>query len=1193
MMKGKSEFSQFFPVTATLTGLLIFFCTSTLYADTSSLVKDINLTPGTMDVDITYASSQTRHVEFNGIVYFAGGGPGNGTELWRTDGTASGTYLVKDIAPGELSSSPAGFKILNGTVYFSAEDGAHGRELWKTDGTEQGTALVKDINPGLSGSHPESFFSYNGKLLFRAYSPGAYKELWHTDGTSEGTQLLKDISPNGSSFPSGFIIYKSEVYFNALGPSTTSYERYGFWKTDGTVEGTVNLNDLFASVEFLNPKGFVEVGGILYFASNGGLWRTDGTETGTYLIKQVSPSGSIDPNYLLNVNGTLFFVGDDDVYGDELWVSDGTEAGTRMVKDIRTGSAMSFPTNFAILGDFLYFRANSAENGTELWKSDGTEEGTQLVADVVPGTGGSSATPMMVLNDKLYFQARDANERPWLWQTDGTPAGTSVVTALDFGSYAQIPSIGYPHEFVLNGRLYFTVDYYYGLTALWLTDGTTAGTQTFPPAASASAFESQAGFLLPSQFTGLGGEVFFTANDGVYGVELWKTDGSFSGTQLVKDIMPGPGSSNPSQLQVMNGILYFVASTSGTSSGDGLWRSDGTEAGTYRVGNVIPDRPADSILDQNNLTVFNNKLYFRGSTTLSGIPSHLWESDGTDAGTIPLSSRITMPDVQTPAFMTVVNTIMFFSADGSSGYELYKFDGSNVQLVKDLLNGLTGGILTRPANLVATDNLIIFQKEQSEVGQLLFRSDGTANGTYSLKKIDPFYNNMLAVVYTYDGQLTAVGNDVYFLTQNETGIRQLWKTDGTLAETTKLAVFDNYPNTYTEISNLTAVGNKLFFRGFRIDHGYELWVSDGTLSGTRMVKDIRPGPESSGIDSLAEIDGVLYFAASGEQGNEIWKSDGTEAGTVMVADVIPGSSSSSPRDFFKIEQGILHNAYTPMEGRELRILSTSPLPLPPPINNAPEIAVIDNQVVNENALISFTVTASDIDHTMPSLGVTNLPQGASFIDNGDGTGSFEWQTNYESAGDYLDLTFTATDAIDNNLSVSTTMNITVVNVNRAPELGVIADQIVEQGNLVEFSVNANDPDGTIVALSATGLPASAELIDHGDSSGSFSWDTTNAPIGNIQVTVLASDGNLEDSQVVTITVESPPIILPDPEPTDQDDPIESTPEPPTTESPGSSEPDNTNSENNKDDSGAGSMGLLVLLLGLVYGLRVYRYSESI
>ncbi len=78
----------------------------------------------------------------------------NGIELWKSDGTSSGTVLVKDINPSAGSGLPKTLTNVNGALYFSANDGTNGYELWKSDGTSAGTVLVNDLNPGTGASSP-------------------------------------------------------------------------------------------------------------------------------------------------------------------------------------------------------------------------------------------------------------------------------------------------------------------------------------------------------------------------------------------------------------------------------------------------------------------------------------------------------------------------------------------------------------------------------------------------------------------------------------------------------------------------------------------------------------------------------------------------------------------------------------------------------------------------------------------------------------------------------------------------------------------------------------------------------------------------------------------------------------------------------------------------------------------------------
>src|SRR5262249_18091383 len=131
------------------------------------------------------------------IVFFTAESLFDGRELWKTDGTSTGTVLVKDIGPGSgFSSNPSFLTPVGSTLYFSAFDAA--TELWKSDGTTPGTVMVKRINtadPALHGSRPSALTSFNGNLYFMASDGIHGTELWKSDGTEAGTMLVKDLQP--------------------------------------------------------------------------------------------------------------------------------------------------------------------------------------------------------------------------------------------------------------------------------------------------------------------------------------------------------------------------------------------------------------------------------------------------------------------------------------------------------------------------------------------------------------------------------------------------------------------------------------------------------------------------------------------------------------------------------------------------------------------------------------------------------------------------------------------------------------------------------------------------------------------------------------------------------------------------------------------------------------------------------------
>ena len=184
-------------------------------------------------------------------------------------------------------------------------------------------------------------------------------------------------------------------------------------------------------------------------------------------------------------------------------------------------------------------------------------------------------------------------------------------------------------------------------------------------------------------------------------------------------------------------------------------------------------------------------------------------------------------------------------------------------------------------------------------------------------------------------------------------------------------------------------------------------------------------------------------------------------------------------------------------------------------NVDPVLATIGAQSTSEDVNLNFGVSSTDINLDPIVLTASPLPSGASFVDNGNGTGTFNWTPDFTQSGGY-NVTFRATDS--SGAEDSEVVPITVLNVNRAPTISVPGSQSVDEGTSLNFGVSATDPDLTTPALSAFNVPVNATFLDNGDGTGTFDFNPDTTQAGVYNVSFIASDGSSADTGVVQITV---------------------------------------------------------------------------
>jgi ELWxxDGT repeat protein len=472
--------------------------------------------------------NHSANVEMNGKFYFAGINASAGSELWVTDGTDAGTYLVKDIKPGPAGSNLSvpnerGIcPVVNNILYFLADDGVNGSQLWKSDGTEAGTQMVKVIrNGGLNEvgfpSISDSNFHVGDNFYFIANDGTHGLELWKTRGTSATTQLVADLNPGPGS--------------TQFGPSCLS------------------------------------LCGVLVFMANNGqtgmeLWRTAGSAENTFLLKDIAPgpnSSLNDDNDQLNsltfknrIYFTAFEGGAQNYENEQMWVTDGTPAGTKRVTNsnyMNGGFHAALANNgshAAIKGGQFYFIVNNYENiQTSLWASNGTTAGTYMVKpinEVEPEWGPDYRTPVArILMPVIGFSESEITQTLF--------RGTSFFMVADDGIHKR---------------------------QLWISDGTNNGTVMLsinPVGHGVDSSQDMRDFY----YFYTAGYLYFSGIDTAHGEELWRSNGTQGGTGLVYDVLPGQASSGIGFLGVANGVNLVFSG------------SDGAKQNIYSLGEGVRD----------------------------------------------------------------------------------------------------------------------------------------------------------------------------------------------------------------------------------------------------------------------------------------------------------------------------------------------------------------------------------------------------------------------------------------------------------------------------------------------------------------------------------------------------------------------------------------------------------------------------
>jgi ELWxxDGT repeat protein len=819
-------------------------------------------------------------------------------------------FLVADLATEATSTGNRYdtyisdlYEASDGVVYFSAPDGVHGHELWRTDGTPSGTWLVSDIYPGLTGSSVQLQTDDQGQLIFTATEvPGCSNpsRLWRSDGSHHGTApgptLIGHSTCPSISFPPWPVLDVVAASDGRLFFAQWTRELgEEVWIIDSPSEEP-RVIDLCQGSCDSRPSGWVALGErVLFLTSEGNekeLWVSDGTEGGTRKLSTIS--GEWYEASLLK--GTL--LGDSYLFSGNtgLWQTDGTSSGTRKIYDL--GQQRLANTVFTPVGEVVFFGGADQNNRAQVWMTDGTSHGTTLIEQLAlpfvgyPGFARSGGSVLFTL-------ATGGHQDPvQLWCSDGTSLGTMMLVELDhiWGMKSLQSSV------VLIARQG-------PVTGIWTSDGTSSGTYLI------RELGSKHGHGMSS----LGESAIFFTTEGEYGepLELWHTDGTAAGTELVQVINAADRSSSPDNLIPFQESVIFNAGARPGSPG--LWLSDGSPEGTRLIAPELDIEEHATIGDKlfllvsdssslqmqllvlesdaeepqqlaqfrwgGELEVVGESLYLNVQDDSGG----LWRSDGTPQGTGLVNDQL-----EGIFNLSRFGQDLFLIGLVGDVVSLFRSDGEQMVKIADLSRSQAR------SEIAATEHGLCYINHSTTLW-----SGGTAEETKFLDA--PFDNGYLF-------SLTPAGETMYVLSFSNRG-NELWK----LSEAGFSLIHDlRDAGQAGSATELVAAGSRVFFGLFHEATGYELWVSDGTTEGTTMVRDIYPGPRGSIPSGLAYINDTLVFAADdGVNGHELWINDGSPSGTRLVADLAPGRRAASPQMFAQAGSLVFFSADDGTSGREL------------------------------------------------------------------------------------------------------------------------------------------------------------------------------------------------------------------------------------------------------------------------------------
>ncbi len=894
----------------------------------------------------------------------------NGVQIWTSNGTTTSLVVELQDGNGVLSASAIG-----NHLYYQLSD-------YKVYKISDGNSAVQLTTGGNSFSAVVTFVPATTTMYFHG-NHATNQKLYSHVGTSGSATEVKDLGGN-ASVRAG-VVTGDDYYFQINDTDANEDDQKVYKSVSGGVA---------AEVKDDSGNSFVED---VSFAAGSATVYMYGNHATNHVVYAHSGSGAANSS-LVGSLGTGASVGASALVGDDFYyqVTDlgGDESDNKVFKsvagalatEVKDDAGNSFTQDVTLLAGetILYLHGNHLSDRKVYSHTGATTNNSVLV---LAAGANAYVRDAAVLADDLYFQIEDSNANEndgrVFKSVDGASAAAAYIyssgsthftadvsflagssTMFIFGNDSTNTQ-GYAHKGVAGpATKVFTGGTGTLQTAkmkivddTWFFHGRTTPTGLFASDSGATAvsvteFEPNQddNSLCTTAYTPLayGARLFFVANNGSAGCELWVTSGTAASTFMVKDINEGAGHAHPSDFTMLGSRLYFSASDNNTGN-RGLFYSDSP----YTTANKVTLTGADANANPRLLTAVGTKLYFGASVGGNAI---VYAHAGTGAasskseaagGTLLKMDPLVKPSIVALGSMAIIRG----SPAGDNNYELYYSSsasaiGDAATLMKEINAGASADpILTK---VIHDGSTLFFTADDGVNGRELWTTKGTSVTTAMVRNIN---QSSSAAADADPEQITLLGDSVYFVAVDGASAlndKELWVSSSPFTSATKLTswtgaslindlmVFkrrvlftasdDNGTTIGLFSSDGTSAGTKRFYGGFSPleppkfnadfslmndslffvattvngDYGSELWRSTGTNTGTAMLEDLPSGS----ADGVADADGfstlgnyLIFVGSDGTYGKELWYTSKSGGAPQMIFNVNPDESDSTAPQF--------------------------------------------------------------------------------------------------------------------------------------------------------------------------------------------------------------------------------------------------------------------------------------------------------